>query len=272
MNDSHPSSMPKRSSKMTSATRMRLAAGVAAMVGFAVAAATMASCTADDGARLRGNTMGAGGGSSGNVINVDPNAPCNSGATIECHQTIGTNDDILTCLHGEKTCVNGSWGPCVGAFSSRADWQPTSSASATNNPDEVHILGLSDAGPCENNPCDPYCQDYEEVPGADAGYQVVPEITTVWTAGSFDDLLDGLPPGFVNKGITNPCTSSADCQFDSHCLPTGTNGITCADNAARCCMAWNPLEYAMCNPARPDVSLGLACIRPDGIKIVPVCN
>jgi len=273
MNKSHLSSMAKRSSNTSSAARMRVAAGLAAMVGLGAAAVTIASCTAEGSARPLGN-MGTGGGTSGGTMTsggqADPNAPCVSGTTSECHLTVGTNDGILTCLHGERTCVGGTWGPCTGEFSSKM--MPPGQDAQEWQPGEYRPLGLTDAGPCQNNPCDPYCQDYEEVPGADAGYQVVPEVTTVWNAGSFDDLLDGLPGGFVNKGIKTPCNTTLDCQFDSHCLPSGSNGITCDDGAAKCCMAWKPEEYGNCTPDRPDISVGLACEKPDGTRIIPICN
>jgi hypothetical protein len=176
---------------------------------------------------------------------------------------------VLTCLNGERTCVGEAWGPCAGEFSSKS--MPGSDMAKGWAPGEYRPLGLSDAGPCQNNPCDPACQDFEEIP-PDAGYEVIPEITTVWYAGSFDDLLNGLPAGFVNKGLKTPCTTTLDCQFDSHCLPTGSNGITCDDGAANCCMPWNPNEYGTCSPAKPDISTGLACEKPDGTKIIPLCN
>ncbi|MBK9259261.1 MAG: hypothetical protein IPM54_05435 [Polyangiaceae bacterium] len=230
----------------------------------------MASCVVDDESRPRSNVIGAGGGTirSGSGVN-NPIGPCADGTKIECHITVGKENDVLTCLHGERTCVAGTWGPCVGEFSSKS--LPHSDEASSWVPGEYRALGLSDAGPCQNNPCDPYCQDFEETPPVDAGYEVVPEITTVWHAGSFYELLDGLPGGFVNKGIKTPCTKQADCQFDSHCLPTGSHGITCEDGAANCCMPWKPGEYDK-TCALPDVSAGLACAKPDGTKIIPVCN
>ncbi len=278
MDHLRPAQRATRLSKKNSVSRLRIAAGLAAVVGAASAVVTMASCTADEGVQRRDYGSGTGGGSTtGGFVtsggNVDPSQPCVDGVKAECHVTVGNNGDILTCMHGERTCVGGTWGPCVGEFSSQMlapDHAPDEWA-----PGEYRPLGLSDAGPCQNNPCDPYCQDFEETPGIDAGYQVIPTITTVWNAGSFDDLLDGLPGGFVNKGIKFPCSSALDCQFDSHCMPTGTNGITCEDKGnlySSCCMAWKPEEYGNCTPDRPDVSVGLACEKPDGTRIIPVCN
>jgi hypothetical protein len=282
MNDSRPHSMAKRSRLTNSVSRLRLAAGVAALVGAFAAAVTMASCSAEDGLRPRGNSNGQGGGSTSSGVgtssgDVEPNAPCTSGTTAECHVTMGTNGDVLTCLHGERTCVGGSWGPCVGQFESKS--MPPNEKPVDWEPGEYRAFGLSDAGPCQNNPCDPYCQDYEEVPGADAGYQVVPTITTVWQTGSFDDYLENIPPGFVDKGINFPCSPvnsvTQDCEFDSRCLANGTNGRQCVDKGttyASCCMPWNPDEYQNCNPVRPDFSAGLACVMSDGKKVVPICN
>ncbi len=286
MNDLRPSLMAKRSSKKNSAVRIRFAAGLAAIVGLGSAVVTMASCTADEAALPRGIGNGTGGGSTtGGFVttggNVDPNKPCVDGTKAECHETVGNNGDILTCMHGERACVGGTWGPCTGEFSSQMLAPGQTPPSEEWAPGEYRALGLSDAGPCQNNPCDPYCQDFEETPGLDAGYQVIPTITTVWNTGSFDDYLQNIPPGFVNKGITWPCNTTSDCEFDSHCLPNGTNGRQCVDKGttyAKCCMPWNPDEFVSCkspppNPVfTPDFTAGLACVMSDGKKVVPICN
>jgi hypothetical protein len=142
------------------------------------------------------------------------------------------------------------------------------------NPNDVHILGLSDAGPCDNNPCDPYCQDFEEVPPADGGYQVVPTIEETYYTGSLEDALALTPPGFVSKGMKTPCSVTADCQFDSHCMPTGTGGVDCGVGVPNCCMAWAPSEFdATC--AKPDATTGFACtqiINGNKVPTIPVCN
>jgi hypothetical protein len=274
MNTSHPSSMAKRSSRTNSAARFRMAAGLAAMVGLGAAATTMASCTADDGLRPRGNTIGTGGGSTtgGSSGTVDPNTPCVSGSTAECHLTVGTNNGVLTCLHGERTCLGGSWGPCTGEFASKL--MPEIENSQGLVPDEYQVLGLTDAGACQNNPCDPYCQDFEEVPPIDGGYEVVPTIETTYYTGSLEDALALTPPGFVQKGLKTPCSTTLDCQFDSHCVPTGTNGVNCGVGIPNCCVPWGPNEYDMtCN--KPDPTTGFACTQTiNNMKVptIPVCN
>jgi hypothetical protein len=276
MNNPHPSSMARRSFGTISIARMRVTAGLAAIVGLGVAAVTMASCTVDDGARPISNMNGAGGGgsgSSGSSSSGDPLGPCVDGTKAECHETVGTNGDILTCLNGERTCVGGVWGPCAGEFSSKS-MPPSDDTESAWAPGEYRPLGLTDAGPCQNNPCDPYCQDFEEVPPVDGGYEVIPTVETVFYTGSLADALALTPPGFVSKGLKEPCSTTIDCQFDSHCLPTGTNGVTCPNGVAKCCMPWGSGEFnASC--AKPDATTGFACTQTiNGVKVptIPVCN
>ena len=275
MNDLQSNSAEESSSKST-AIRWRWAAGFAAIVALGSVAVAMQSCAGDDGTDLRGYGNGGGGESSSSSSSgatdagVEPAKPCVTGTKVECHITVGTNGNVLTCLSGEKTCVNGTWGPCVGAFSAHVGWD--SPLASAGNSTDIHLLNLSDAGPCQNNPCDPYCLDFEENPALDGGYQVVPTVETVYYTGSLEDALALNPPGFVDKGMKTPCTPGniSDCQFDSHCVPSGTNGKTCPSGAAYCCMAWNSLEFdTTCN--KPDVTTGFACTK-DGLPTIPVCN
>src|SRR5690606_10192477 len=113
-----------RSPKEFSA-RARLGAVFAVAIGFGSALALVASCGADDdGPGPRGVTISADGGTSSGAVGsssgqVDPAAPCVEGSTRECHVTVGETNGVLTCLSGERTCVEGVWGPCVGEFSAR---------------------------------------------------------------------------------------------------------------------------------------------------------
>jgi hypothetical protein len=103
---------------------------------------------------------GAGGGS---------NVPCTEGTTKDCAITIGQHEGVLTCYEGTSTCKGGTWGECEnGEVVSRpgtgSAGSPGSSAQAFGPP-----------APCTSNPCDPYCQAYDETPagisdsGADHG-------------------------------------------------------------------------------------------------------
>ena len=247
--------------------RARLAVGFTAVVGLGASLLLVASCTAEDGIRSHTHEDAAGGGGFGRG-ELDPGGLCAPGMTAECHVTVGTENDVLTCLNGRRTCVDGKWGPCVGGFSARVGWDGATAANA--NPGEVRPFNLSDAGPCVNNPCDPYCQVFPEEPPADGGYEVIPTVETVYYTGSLEDALALNPPGFVGKGMKTPCGKTEDCQFDSDCVPTGTHGETCPGNAPKCCMAWESPEFDKECP-KPDVTTGFACTK-DGLPTIPVCN
>lgn len=244
------------------------------MTVFGTTLAVILSCADNGEPHPRGVTFDGDAGTrsdAGGFTRIDEDLPCaDEGRKVDCHEVIGTNGGVVTCLSGERTCTDGVWGPCVGKFSARSG-SPRDTL-AVLDPNDVHILALSDAGSCQDNPCDPYCFDYEEDPPGDGGYEVVPTVETVYYTGSLEDAIALNPPGFINKGMKTPCDPAnvQECQFDSHCVPTGTHGQACPNGAAYCCMAWNSLEYdTTC--AKPDVTTGFACTK-DGLPTIPVCN
>jgi hypothetical protein len=69
---------------------------------------------------------------------------------------------------------------------------------------------------CVNNPCDPRCQVYAEVPPTPLEATGVPAGAS-WQSGSLVELQNAIPGGFIDKGLNQPCTSGDDCQFDHYC-------------------------------------------------------
>src|SRR5215208_5483502 len=60
--------------------------------------------------------------------------PCDTGAAEECHVTVGENGDVLTCLDGERRCVDSAWGPCEGQFSATPAPEPQEQATSAEGP------------------------------------------------------------------------------------------------------------------------------------------
>lgn len=73
--------------------------------------------------------------------------------------------------------------------------------------------------PCQNNPCDPSCQVFEEDPDSGVRPDAAPPVFN-WETGNLGDF----PVGLVNKGLQEPCDEASDCQFNMHCKSpvTGT--------------------------------------------------
>lgn len=180
---------------------------------------------------------------------------------------VAEENGVRSCFDGTQVCTHGQWGPCgatigtgtqsisglnVGGYltgSAPASTPPTPQGWTT--PKSLSQPS-SDGGPCASNPCDPYCVGFNEVPDAaimlDAG---------VGGASSWSSLdpLAGVPGGFVNKGISDPCTKSSDCNFDTYC------------SAAGHCVFYKPGEKnAACNGV--DLTAGAPCNN----GTYPICN
>jgi hypothetical protein len=80
----------------------------------------------------------------------------------------------------------------------------------------LQTLAISDQEECLDNPCDPYCERFDEEPD-------VPIVSTEegdggsstfdWEVGS----LASYPGGLVKKGLVEPCQTGFDCQFNMRC-------------------------------------------------------
>jgi hypothetical protein len=173
--------------------------------------AGLAGCgPADHFAALDSNAEGA--------LGAMPADPCDDGETRECHVVLDEYNTVVTCLDGAQTCIQGAWSTCGGSISSR----PRLGPGALSEIDKPYPspLSLSQASACGANPCDPSCKVYEETPSG--GVSPTAGGSFSYQSGS----PSSIPNGFVSKGLKNPCTSVADCQFDEVCSLNVTG--TCA--------------------------------------------
>ncbi len=102
--------------------------------------------------------------------------PCtNEGETRECHAVVARRENYVSCFNGQQTCQNGMWSPCMGtaggggSISTRAV-RPTTDPSADQGMPLLSYGSSSpDAGSCQVDPCNPYCNGFDEVPPAPIG-------------------------------------------------------------------------------------------------------
>jgi hypothetical protein len=191
------------------------------------------------------------GGHSGVSPTGGAGGPCIEGETRPCNVTIGDEGGVLTCLHGVRTCVDGRFGICEGTLTA----QPSPTPPGEEVPGELPSgnpapLSLSDAGPCVNNPCDPDCQGFNEVP--DGGVTPPSGVSETYQGGD----ISSIPGGFFGKGVNEPCASAADCQFDHVCqLPTSgscthgkcVEGVTLDTSCDPCVADICAAEPSCCN-------------------------
>ncbi len=191
--------MPNLKSPRTSPWRI---AAKTFAAGAVAVAAVAAGCSGDES--LKGLDPGA-------IPTPDAagSGPCEDGASRACGVTVGQQGDVLTCFEGTQTCAGGVWGECTDGELVERRWDPG----------QVSPEALSPPSPCVNNPCDPFCQNFNEIP--DGGIR-----TTEASAPPYNWQQGGLgtmPPGLVSKGLKEPCIDGADCQFNHFCSEPVTN-------------------------------------------------
>ncbi|MFO0762957.1 MAG: hypothetical protein U0359_41360, partial [Byssovorax sp.] len=145
-------------------------------------------------------------------------APCPEGATRACYADLPAQGAILNCYYGEETCKDGVWGPCMnGAIESSAS--APGAGEAGEGPPAVP-QSLSQPAPCIDDPCNPSCQRYDEIPlgGVILPGQAIPP----WNSGSMASISS--LPGFSTRAQRTPCGSAADCQVNAQCSLPITNG------------------------------------------------
>jgi len=132
-----------------------------------------------------------------------PGSPCDEGQVQDCSLTLGKHGNVLSCYHGTQACADGVWQECAdGSLTEQA-------APAWLGAPGLHPAALTDPVDCTDNPCDPFCETYEEEPEE----PFVPEEEDpkyTWEEGSLADF----PGGLVKKGLQEPCQTGFDCQFD----------------------------------------------------------
>ncbi len=136
-------------------------------------------------------------------------ARCETGAQQACSVTLSQHNGVLNCFKGTQHCVEGVWSECAnGTLVSRPAPGQTLSTG-------LRLKAITGALECETNPCDPSCMELERP--ADAGANTSELIDE---GGSFDwetGRLADFPGGLVNKGLTEPCSTGSDCQFNTRC-------------------------------------------------------
>jgi hypothetical protein len=100
-----------------------------------------------------------------------PQAGCScedEGAVVDCGKVTETYDDYVTCSMGERTCLDGEWGECLGDRRVQLDTpQPERSFM-------IQSLGSGSVCPEGFDVCDPFCHLTEDTPGdSDAGADFV---------------------------------------------------------------------------------------------------
>ena len=225
--------------RMKNFSRIRMLAQTLGAIG-AVGLAAAVGCSGDDslkGLDPGGNPTFDGGGSGG---------PCSpDGETRDCTVTIGQQGDVLTCLEGTQTCEGGIWGECTDGTIVQKKWVSG----------ERGILSLSPPAPCVNNPCDPQCQNFDEVPDG-GGIQTDAAVAIYnWQSGSIGDL----PPALVGQGLNEPCDEGSDCQFNYFCSEPVTDP-SCAHSK---CQVGVGLD-STCDPCVTDICAAdpACCTQP----------
>ncbi|HEX2733876.1 MAG TPA: C-type lectin domain-containing protein [Polyangiaceae bacterium] len=133
---------------------------------------------------------------------------CVDGQTRACHLTLDRHGDILSCYVGTQACGNGQWGECGGG-------QVVDEELTEEQRSALNLAALTTTSACTDNPCDPSCRTFKDVPpAATQDTYHLGKSDYDWEVGT----LSGLPPGLVSKGLIEPCETGSDCQFNTYCV------------------------------------------------------
>jgi len=210
----------------------------------------------------------------GNTVPTDGGTyACADGVTRACFVTLGEHNGVLSCYEGTQNCIEGGWTECSDGTITNKKWSgPYKPASG------MRTMALTDAAACEDNPCDPTCQNFDEDPDV-AFPPNAPEGGTVEMVGGS---LSSIPPGLVKKGIIEPCEWGAHCQFNHRCVDVATNA-SCTGQHSKCveggalggdCRADDPCVDAICD-ADPACCVGGTCAHDAcvvGAKLSDKCD
>lgn len=138
------------------------------------------------------------------------------GARVECGKIISRLGDQVTCGFGWSTCSEGVWGPCI----------INNSAPLPENAFDLIDQALGGPSPtCKANPCDPYCQAFDnDTPDGLGGEDIIATDAGI-TLG------EGSGPG-----VQDSCSGGVygDCAH-SICEPGGVPLMPgCDDNQTSC--------------------------------------
>ncbi|MEM9691636.1 MAG: hypothetical protein AAGA56_03765, partial [Myxococcota bacterium] len=169
-------------------------ARLAAVGALAAAMIVASACTTDDG-RAVGLPPGQSGGAP-TTPTGQPSGPCESGTTRDCRVDLSQQGDVINCYVGTETCVDGAWGPCQDGAIETFDTSGSFGAASLSTPMD-----------CMDNPCDPRCQEFDEIPMTTI--EATPDVTFQWDTGATFD-----PPAGT---VREPCQSALDCQANHYC-------------------------------------------------------
>ncbi len=98
-----------------------------------------------------------------------------AGATAPCGSVTNRSGAYVTCSMGTRTCSDGLWGSCVGAYMT-SRFIPTRS--------DIRVASPIPAVACSGDPCDPTCTTFVETPttidaGADSGLTITDAAVTL---------------------------------------------------------------------------------------------
>ncbi len=194
----------------------------------------------------------------------DGGVACEAGATKACFVYVGESSGVLSCYEGVQVCEDGRYGPCQdGTVVKRL--RPTSGTSGG-----MRVMSLSDAGSCEDNPCDPSCQVFEEEP-PDGGLSLgVEGEGPQWETADILSLEDAnWPPGLFRKGISEPCFSNMDCQYDQYCFEPHT-APTCLTGGGHSKCSTGPALLSTCDDCVAAVCAKMpSCCASAGASTTP---
>jgi len=194
--------------------------------------------------------------------------PCVPGGVYSCAIELGTHDGVIDCMKGSQTCdSHGVLGPCVANGSRTKVLAPSPSLPSGGGPmAHARVVG-GDATKCADNPCNPYCHDFDDTPDA----SITADASITSTTGTITLADSNIPPGFQSKGsLDGRCVTPCDtqlcmeaCQFDQHCgMKTSTTPG---------CVAFGPTEKDAC--AGLDITVPPVCSDDGNVtRNITVCN
>lgn len=133
-----------------------------------LAALGLVGCADNDPSPAAGGGGGKGGKLPlpGTCLTPSEGCPCSTDIVVKCGVKVSQTGNTATCRQGERSCVDGEWGECVGAKTTQV-YSPPPSAPG------VRLQALGTPESCMDL-CDPYCQHVADTPdGVTAG----PEFT-----------------------------------------------------------------------------------------------
>jgi hypothetical protein len=210
---------------------------------------------------------------------------CTPGQVRDCGIEIGRHGEVIDCARGTQTCTEDkSWSACA---TNGTTFKAAAPPARSGSPDpDLHSNAVGGSSTtCVDNPCNPYCQTFNDSP--DTG--VTSDSVTVVLPGPTISLeASNVPGGFQSKGsLDSQCASGPGtqayneaCQFDMHCgtksdgtqgcvpFVTGEKSCTGIDiTAPPVCVGSETSTYrnlTVCNRGTVDLTQNIQCMAYPG--------